>query len=226
MRRVVIMLIGIGLLLGAFFVFKDDVRAWFLKKEISYSEEHEKHKKMWSELPLVENEIVFVGNSLSVEYPFDKVADMPLTKMAIRGDVSTTLSDRMPILMKRSPKVVVVSMGVNDICNFGKFDRDGYEQFVRSASEELSSRIVLMSITPVNFDDGLFANSDKANRAILEANILIRDMAQRYGAHYVNIHSRLSENGALAQAYTYDGIHLTEKGYAIWKTELEALFKQ
>jgi hypothetical protein len=224
-KKGVKILFGIGLLFGAFFMFKELIRPIYMARSVTDSDEFLQLKNQWADMPIVQDEIVLIGNSLCVEYPHDSLAAYPITKMAMRGDINANLPGRIDVLKDRNPRMVIVAMGVNDVLSLGDFYPRGYEYFLEQASHSVDAEMVLMSISPVSFESGLFSNSEKANRKIIEGNILIQDMSVRYGATYLDVHSGLSENGELAKKFTYDGIHLTEEGYRIWEQQFNSLLE-
>lgn len=223
MRRAIIFCVGLGLLLGAFFVYKHFVRPVYLSSQVVQSEEFQKLLTYWETMPPVLDEIILIGNSLCVEYPWEQLDSSHVTKMAMRGDVSLQLCDRLHAIEKREPRAVMVSMGINDIFNENEFDESMYRQFVKSHQQRFDHLLILMSLSPVSFESGLFSDCKRANEQIQVANTLIKAIADEHGAIYLDVHTALTEDGKLAEKYTYDGIHLTEEGYRIWEFKFNSL---
>jgi lysophospholipase L1-like esterase len=55
---------------------------------------------------------------------------------------------------------------------------------------------------------------------IRAANLEIRRLSERKGAHIIDINAYLSTNGILVNELTTDGVHFNERAYQIWSNEI------
>jgi lysophospholipase L1-like esterase len=47
-------------------------------------------------------------------------------------------------------------------------------------------------------------------------------LADEFGYHFLNLHPRFTDAaGELRADFTMDGLHVTEPGYQVWRSELE-----
>jgi lysophospholipase L1-like esterase len=49
----------------------------------------------------------------------------------------------------------------------------------------------------------------------------LRALAKNAGVTYIDLHSRFAKNGQLPDEFTADGIHLTGKGYVLWRDTIQ-----
>ena len=81
-------------------------------------------------------------------------------------------------------------------------------------SECTSSQLYVMSLLPVN--QNLFGNLLCSNSKISEVNNLIRSIADKHKAQYIDIHSLYEKDDMLNEEYSSDGVHLKADAYSLW----------
>ena len=158
-------------------------------------------------------DIVFFGDSITYGGDWlDYYDDLSVCSLAIPGDSIQTALYRIDMIEGLCPEKLFVMIGVN---NVGKM---GYEKLISEKFDELvedltgtGAKIYVQSILPVRDP------SDVSNQQIDTANEIIRDIADNYGCTYINLHDAFSdENGELLKEVSKDGVHINEKGYALW----------
>lgn len=155
-------------------------------------------------------EVVFIGDS-RIQLP--QWQDMfPNASVANRGIGSDTLDGlvrRVDNLGIRNPAVVVLEMGVNDILL-----KQSLEDSIREANKILKSlkpqagRTVVLEVI-----DCAVESCDRGQ--VLLLNMQMRALAQKHGAQYVALNSRLAGPDGLLPDYSHDGLHLNAKGYEV-----------
>ncbi|MDR1827215.1 MAG: SGNH/GDSL hydrolase family protein [Methylobacteriaceae bacterium] len=130
------------------------------------------------------------------------------------------------LLKGRHPAVIVLTAGVNDMLDIGQ-DRFAADEFRNAYAdmcrliEETGAKLVVSTILPVRKEEpGSKRMSAKVNAETLaRANDIIREIAGGNGYHLMDSFAYMAgDDGYLAPELTPDGIHLSPKGYARWKT--------
>lgn len=178
-----------------------------------------------------EGQVVFFGDSIT---EFLNVSDwygeyslksgLELYNRGIGGDSTLGLYRRAKenvICIK--PCAVVILIGTNDL-GMG-FDTDflksNMENILKLFKDECPDcKIILEAIYPViEGRAGKRKNSD-----ILEANRKYKSLAEKYGATFIDLTDKLAnEKGNLKESCTYDGLHLSAKGYEVTTREIAKL---
>ena len=178
-----------------------------------------------------EGQVVFFGDSITEFLPvsdwygeYSLKSGFELYNRGIGGD--TTLG-----LYKRArenvtcirPKAVVILIGTNDLgMGFdSNFVADNMENTLKLFKAECPDcKVILEAIYPV-----IEGRAGKRRNAdILEANRKYKALAEKYGAEFIDLTDKLSdENGNLRADCTYDGLHLSAKGYEVTTKEIVKL---
>lgn len=178
-----------------------------------------------------EGQIVFFGDSIT---EFLNVSDwygeyslksgLELYNRGIGGDTTLGLYKRAKEnVLCIKPKAVVILIGTNDLgMGFDtEFLKGNMENILKLFKKECPDcKVILEAIYPViNGKAGKRKNSD-----ILEANVKYKALAEKYGAEYIDLTDKLAdENGNLKADCTYDGLHLSAKGYEVTTREIVKL---
>lgn len=178
-----------------------------------------------------EGQVVFFGDSITEllnisdwygEYSIK--SGLELYNRGIGGDTTIGLYKRAEEnVLSIKPKTVVLLIGTNDL-GIG-FDTE----FISNSMENIlklfksvcpECRVILQAVYPViEGKAGKRRNSD-----ILEANRRYKALAEKYGAAFIVLTDKLAdENGNLKAECTYDGLHLSAKGYEVTTREIVKL---
>lgn len=178
-----------------------------------------------------EGQVVFFGDSITELLPisdwygeYSLKSGLELYNRGIGGDSTLGLYRRAKenvICIK--PCAVVILIGTNDL-GMG-FDTDflksNMENILKLFKDECPGcKIILEAIYPViEGRAGKRKNSD-----ILEANRKYKALAEKYGATFIDLTDKLAdEKGNLKESCTYDGLHLSAKGYEVTTREIAKL---
>lgn len=163
--------------------------------------------------------VLFVGSS-SIRLWSSLAADFAYVPVLNRGFGGSTMSDVLHfvnlIVLPYHPRLIVLYAGDNDI-EMGRSARqlfDDYRAFVAIARHELpATRIAYVAVKP--------SPSRWAKVAeIREANRLIRDFAARDSLQsFVDVFTpMLGANGhPRPDLFLADSLHMTQKGYDLWR---------
>lgn len=172
-------------------------------------------------------DVAFFGNSITFGSNFQQYfTDISICNLGYPGDNLSGMIERVEMGQVNAvhPKKVFVMGGINGLENqsIATFKRQ-YLRLIDILHDSLpSASIYLESMLPINPGIGngsLYAPNDK----ILEANKVIKDIADSLSFTYIDLFPLYAENGMLNPAYTEDGIHITSSNYAQWAETIRPL---
>jgi lysophospholipase L1-like esterase len=161
---------------------------------------------------------VLLGDSLSLWFPVDQLpSDRLWLNQGISGDTSTGVLNRISVLKAVQPTTIHLMVGINDL-RHGVSD-DVLVGNIQSIVQQLQqdhpdAKIVVHSILPTRLPAIPTSHITALNQRI-EA------IAEQQGVYYLNLQdSFLDTAGILNRDFTTDGIHLSDRGYAVWQSAL------
>jgi len=167
-------------------------------------------------------EVVFIGDSITEEaewsefFPHLKVANRGVT-----GDKTSDVLNRIDSIISITPNTAFIMLGINDIS--GKIPIDeivyNYGSIISSLKDKGISVFVQSTIQ--------CQVSKCGQKFVTKVNLLnekLLALANDYDVPFVFL-ADLSKTEGLDFAYTYDGVHLSAKGYIYWIKQIEPLLK-
>jgi len=161
--------------------------------------------------------IVMLGDSLTEGAPWHELTGCPdLVNRGIGGDTTQRVLDRLDEVAKLKPRAVFLMIGVNDITRgVAPAATLGNLRAILDRLEALKTRTFLAYVLPVtasypkkDFNDQITALNGKIAGVLAEhpatAAIDLRPLLR--GA-----------DGYLREELSFDGLHLSPKGYAVWR---------
>jgi len=185
----------------------------------------EQRVSLFDHLPVTENDIIFLGNSITDGGNFEELFNRKDVKnRGIRSDVIPGVQKRLEQVVKGHPKKIFLLIGINDISHGLSVDKlaERYEALVNEIlTRSPRTRLYLQSIMPINNDYGVYKNLKGKESVVKEFNKRIKDIAAGKGLTYVDLWPALADkNGCLKRRFTNDGLHLTGPGYRAWTDTL------
>lgn len=181
----------------------------------------EQRVSLFDHLPVTENDIIFLGNSITDGGNFEELFKREDVKnRGIRSDIIPGVQKRLEQVVKGHPKKIFLLIGINDVSHGHSVDKlaERYETLVneiRHRSPE--TQLYLQSIMPINNDYGVYRNLKGKENTIIEFNKRIKEIAEKNDLKYIDLWPFLADkNGKLNKKYTNDGLHLTGPGYRAW----------
>lgn len=190
------------------------------EKDIAAFERQDRQK------PPPQHAVVFVGSS-SIRL-WDLHKSFPDLDAINRGFGGSQLADSVHfaprIVLKYEPRLVVLYAGDNDIAAGKSPERvaDDFRDFVRVVHGRLpKTRIAYISIKPSLLRRALWEKMRKAN-ALIEA-----ACKQGEGLTYIDAATPMlgADGKPRAELFRKDGLHLNDKGYALWASLLKPVLK-
>jgi lysophospholipase L1-like esterase len=161
--------------------------------------------------------IVFVGDSITAGGRWAEwLPAYDVHVEAAPGDTTDRLTERLPAVVELQPDTLAIMIGAND---FGQNRSVEYvvrsiEYFLAMVRQDVpGSRTLVQSIMP---------RGREFSDDIQNANRHLRQYAQNVHAQYLDLWPAMAmEDGELNPEFTNDRLHLTDAGYAAWRSELE-----
>lgn len=182
-------------------------------------------------LPVNNNDIVFLGNSITDGGEFNELFGMSNIKnRGIRSDVITGVEKRLTQVTSGHPKKIFLLIGINDVSHghsVAELSRR-YEQLVKKIRQQSpQTKLYLQSVMPVNNSLKRYKSLVGTENKIKSFNEQIKKIAADNGAVYINLWPALSDSkGNLKREYTNDGLHLNGKGYRAWTDAIKDKVKE
>lgn len=176
-------------------------------------------------LPVTENDIVFLGNSITDGGEFAELFGNPRIKnRGISSDVMEGVEKRLDQVLRNHPRKLFLLIGINDVSHNLSVDQlaTRYERLVKNIRRTSpQTKLYIQSVMPINNDFRRYKNLIGKEKTVKRFNEKIEKIARDNDAVYIDLWPALADSatGKLKKAYTNDGLHLTGAGYRAW-TEL------
>ncbi len=178
-----------------------------------------------------EGQVVFFGDSITEMLnvsdwygDYSVKSGLELYNRGIGGDTTLGLYRRAKEnVLCIKPEAVVILIGTNDL-QFGftpDFIAMNMENTLKLFKEECPDcKVILEAVYPVTEGKA----GKRKNMDILEVNRKYKALAEKYGAAFIDLTAVLAdEKGNLKDEYTYDGLHLSARGYEVTTREIAKL---
>ena len=175
-----------------------------------------REESFFEALPLTNEDIVFVGDSLVAEGRWQELfPEAPIKNRGIGGDTSTDVLERLPQITDASPAAIFVAVGTNDLAEEpqNKIIAANIESVLRQIREESpESSIYLNAVLP---------REPAASERIVELNGRLEAVAGELGATWIDLYPAFAdETGGLRAELTNDALHLNGDGYLLWRDRI------
>lgn len=174
-------------------------------------------------LPASKDKIVFCGNSITDGGEWQELFNnTAILNRGISGDGTAGVIGRLEGLLQMQPSKFFLLIGVNDLAkNMPVAQVAANIRYIVQQFHEKSpaTKLYLQTLLPVNPSFSQFRNHVNKTDSILLLNKMIRDICREKALTYVDLFTPFSDrNQHLDSTLTNDGLHLTGKGYARWKS--------
>ena len=183
---------------------------------------YDRRVSLFELLPITENDIVFLGNSITDGGEFNELFGMENVKnRGITSDVIEGVEKRLDQILKGRPKKIFLLIGINDISHKLSTEQIAlnYERLVdKIITGSPQTKLYLQSIMPIDNDFKRYKNLYGTENVITKTNILIENIAIKKGLVFIDLTKTLADEntGKLKKEFTNDGLHLTGNGYKAW----------
>lgn len=177
--------------------------------------------ELFNTLPLQQKGIVFLGNSITERGNWSELLPgQKIMNRGIGGDNTFGVLARLDMVVKAVPKKVFLLIGINDLSRAlpKEVILNNYERiinYIRTNSPKTT--LYVQSVLPLYEPLTTAAYLKNKKDSILQLNIGIRQLADKYKLTYINLHEVFADgNGDLKKEYTADGIHVKPAAYVLW----------
>lgn len=217
-------------LFGIIVLFGFQTLSQEIRKTKYYPYWHQKETHFRS-LPNETDEIIFLGDSITDGCNWSEMFhDLRVKNRGISADITDGVLDRLDEVVESKPLKIFLMIGVNDLARGKKVDSlvRNIEKIIDTIQRETPrTEIYLESLLPVNPVFGLAKNHTNKTAEILAVNVDLKKMAKDRKLTFVDLHSLFkTESNMLDPEYTNDGLHLTGKGYLVWKSAIQEYLKE
>ncbi len=169
-----------------------------------------------------ENDIVFLGNSITFWGNWVELLGLPHAKnRGIPGDTTFGVLERLDSIAVRKPAKLFIMIGINDLSKNvpDSIIIKNYKRIiVKTQRLSPSTEIYFHTILPTNPTFQGLSGHDKRYDHIRKINTALEKLALQYDFVVIDLYSRfVDQSGNLSSNLTWDGTHLTKKGYELWR---------
>lgn len=183
---------------------------------------YDRRVSLFELLPIDENDIVFLGNSITDGGEFDELfCNENIKNRGITSDVIEGVENRLDQVLRGKPKKIFLLIGINDVSHklSAKQIAAAYARLVdKIIVGSPTTKLYIQSIMPIDNDFRRYKNLFGTENVITEVNALLQKIATESGVTYIDLTSALADEqtGKLRKEFTNDGLHLTGEGYKAW----------
>lgn len=163
-------------------------------------------KEIQASLPIDSTDVVLLGNSITEGFPMERFSK-DVKNRGISGSQIYDIHDRLPRILLARPKKIFLMAGTNDLKNGAPVEKALSEiKEVITAIKRKGIRLYVQSVLPVS---GLY--SHYAGK-VVEFNNGLKSYCLQQNIEYIDLHSRMTPFSSMS----YDGLHLSKRGYDVW----------
>ena len=171
--------------------------------------------KSFQAMPRELDRIIFLGDSITDFVNFDEVLpSYRIINRGIAGDTTSGVLRRLGEVISLRPEKLFLLIGTNDL------GQDVWPEAIARNIREIVSRVQAKSPQTRIYRQAVFPtrhNSSRPNELIQELNTGIRVIAEELNCTFIDLYPLLLDaEGLLAEEYTLDGLHLSDKAVAKW----------
>lgn len=241
-KRSILILVTISIIFCCFLAYRNNKTKRVIRSTINSEFWNECYNGFKSQ-PAKKDAIIFLGNSLTQGFKLSVFNDTNILNRGISGDFTEGILKRLNEVTERKPKKIFLMIGINDIIEKVplKTSMINYEKIIRQIRNETpTTALYIQSILPVIFktkeeaknmqdpryiETLLTSNENLNSRARLYNEQLVM-LAGKYHLPFIDLYPYFTLSGSLNKELTYDGVHLNEKGYSIWKKKVEKFVRE
>lgn len=186
---------------------------------ISFDHNKVKLKETIKYEKVVDENIVFLGDSITNRYDLNKY--FPNNNTVNSGvEANRTnhiLDDMYNRVYKYNPSKVFILIGINQVTdNSVEEIVDDIKKIVKKIHKNRKfAKVYIISIYPIDSDREGSLAADKSNKKVEKINSKLRKLSSKLDYTYIDVYSKLIDGESLKDEYSIDGLHLSDKGYEI-----------
>ena len=148
------------------------------------------------------------------------IPGISIVNRGIGGDTTYGLLDRMETVFSLKPKKLFIMIGINDL-KWGLDSKTSFENYkkILTIIEKKAIPVTVFSVIyPGRAHQAKYLRRFKGDlvERVKKFNQDLSAYCEQIGVEYRDLNSKLTKNGLLKEEFTFDGLHLNGKAYAIW----------
>lgn len=161
---------------------------------------------------MVRLDLIFLGDSLTAYHDWSSFGSHH--NAGIAGDTTDGLLYRLHHTLKKRPKRIIVMIGINDLFQGVPIETIKANYLRLLDGLDKIEEVIVLSLLPVIMEPQTYL----INEQVIGLNHFLDHETKRRKIRFIDLyHGFIDEQGGLKQAYTIDGVHLDEQGYAAWE---------
>lgn len=161
---------------------------------------------------------VLLGNSITFWGDWAERLGNKIKNQGIPGDNTYGVLDRIQEVVQNKPSRVLILIGINDLAASipDSIILLNYARIIdRIHTGSPATKIYFQTLLPTNASFRASVNHKEKN--VLKINAALKVMANDKKIGFIDLYSHFTDSsGALAKDYTWDGVHLNQRGYDQW----------
>jgi lysophospholipase L1-like esterase len=223
LKRLSTILFILGVIVFVSFTTYRKMKTRRIINETLASEHWTERTKEFQEQARSTGRIVFLGNSLTEGFDLNILGDSTIINRGISGDFTEGVLKRLDEVVSLKPSRLFIEIGINDLIEKVPVKEicRNYRQIVeRVQKASPSTQIYIQSLLPVRMQSSFLTSSEDVNEVVGEQNMALKALADKMKIPFIDLYSHFVVNNEMNPRLTYDGIHLVNEGYQIWKAEV------
>lgn len=194
------------------------------KPKLIYTARFYDRKSIYEALPDEENEIIFLGDSITDDGEWTELfKDLKIKNRGISGDRTDGVLKRVQEVISSLPEKIFLMIGHNDLSKRVEIANivANYEKIIQTIKvQSPRTKIYIQSVLPVKYD--AYRGRVK-NYQVRQLNNQLRQLSETFNATYIDLFSEFCDSDEqLHDDFAgKDGLHLNGKAYYKWKSILE-----
>lgn len=173
---------------------------------------------------------IFIGDSITEGFDLKRhLGDSTLVNMGIGGDFTSGVLRRLDVAADLQPAKVFVMIGINDILKDVDQARieNNYREIISYLKNNFTeSKIYIQSVLPTVSIGGSDEVNAKYGQRIRQINQFLKDQCAAVEFMFIDLYPEFEISAMkLNPEYTYDGLHLSDKGYEVWSAVVKPMVK-
>jgi lysophospholipase L1-like esterase len=164
--------------------------------------------------------VVFLGNSLTELFDLSVLGDTTYINRGITGDFTEGVLKRLDEVISLKPAKLFIEIGINDLVEHVPVQEicNNYDEIIdRVRKGSPLTQIYMQSLLPVRMKSSFLTSSEDVNGVIKQQNEELRKVAEKYRVAFIDLHDSFANGNEINPRLTWDGVHLVDEGYEIWK---------
>lgn len=166
-------------------------------------------------------DVVLLGNSITFWGDWNERFKKPkIRNQGIPGDITFGVLDRIGEVTRGKPAKVFILIGINDIARHipDSIIEQNYIRIIdKIRTGSPGTEIFFQTLLPTNASFNALTSHYHKEKNILEINAALKKIAAAKKIGLIDLYAHFADDsGKLIKRYSWDGVHLTQKGYAEW----------